>query len=53
MFLSIPDQLHPLVYGHDGFAGELGHVIMRRNNGRPCGCGRQNLPRHFARVAAM
>ena len=22
-----------LVYGHDGFAGELGHVIMRRNNG--------------------
>ena len=29
-----------LVYGHDGFAGELGHVIMRRNNGRQCGCGR-------------
>ena len=28
-----------LVYGHDGFAGELGHVIIRRN-GRPCGCGR-------------
>lgn len=23
-----------LVYGHDGFAGELGHVIMRRNNGK-------------------
>ncbi|HBG58806.1 MAG TPA: glucokinase [Porphyromonadaceae bacterium] len=29
-----------LVYGHDGFAGELGHVIVRRNNGRMCGCGR-------------
>lgn len=29
-----------LVYGHDGFAGELGHTIMRRNNGRLCGCGR-------------
>jgi len=29
-----------LVYGCDGFAGELGHVIMRRTNGRPCGCGR-------------
>ena len=29
-----------LVYGHDGFAGELGHVISRRNNGRQCGCGR-------------
>jgi glucokinase len=29
-----------MVYGHDGFAGELGHVIMRRSNGRVCGCGR-------------
>ena len=29
-----------LVYGHDGFAGELGHMIIRRN-GRQCGCGRQ------------
>lgn len=29
-----------VVYGSDGFAGELGHVIMRRENGRSCGCGR-------------
>ena len=29
-----------LVYGHDGFAGELGHTIVKRNNGRLCGCGR-------------
>lgn len=29
-----------LVYGHDGFAGELGHVIVERN-GRECGCGRK------------
>lgn len=29
-----------LVYGHDGFAGELGHLVMKRNNGRICGCGR-------------
>ena len=29
-----------LVYGHDGFAGELGHLIVKRNNGRMCGCGR-------------
>ena len=29
-----------MVYGGDGFAGELGHVIVRRN-GRQCGCGRQ------------
>ena len=30
-----------LVYGSDGFAGELGHVIMRPENGRLCGCGRK------------
>lgn len=29
-----------LVYGHDGFAGELGHVIIREG-GRVCGCGRR------------
>ena len=29
-----------LVYGCDGFAGELGHVTMVRENGRSCGCGR-------------
>ncbi len=29
-----------LVYGHDGFAGELGHVVVKHNNGRLCGCGR-------------
>lgn len=29
-----------LVYGHDGFAGELGHVIRKPNHGRICGCGR-------------
>ena len=29
-----------MVYGHDGFAGELGHVIARRD-GRICGCGRK------------
>lgn len=31
-----------LVYGCDGFAGELGHTIMvRGENARPCGCGRK------------
>jgi glucokinase len=29
-----------LIYGHDGFAGELGHVTIRRENGRTCGCGK-------------
>ena len=30
-----------LVYGCDGFAGELGHVTMVREGGRVCGCGRR------------
>jgi glucokinase len=28
-----------LIYGHDGFAGEFGHMIAVRD-GRKCGCGR-------------
>jgi glucokinase len=31
-----------VIYGSDGFAGELGHVIVDRSeNARPCGCGRK------------
>lgn len=31
-----------LLYGSDGFAGELGHITMvRGENGRLCGCGRK------------
>lgn len=29
-----------LIYGFDGFAGELGHMIIEPD-GRPCGCGRK------------
>lgn len=29
-----------MIYGHDGFAGEFGHVCAERN-GRECGCGRR------------
>lgn len=30
-----------LVEGHDGFAGELGHVTFEHENGRYCRCGRR------------
>jgi len=31
-----------LVYGHDGFAGEIGHTIIRPgDSNRDCGCGRK------------
>lgn len=29
-----------IVYGHDGFAGELGHTTAVRFNGRHCNCGK-------------
>ena len=29
-----------MVYGHDGFAGELGHTCAVRHNGRQCNCGK-------------
>jgi len=29
-----------IIYGHDGFAGELGHVLVY-DNGRQCGCGKR------------
>jgi glucokinase len=36
-----------LVHGHDGFAGELGHVITFPN-GRLCGCGRKGCLEPYA-----
>ncbi|MBO4571979.1 MAG: ROK family protein, partial [Bacteroidales bacterium] len=36
-----------LVYGHDGYAGELGHVIAVRG-GRRCGCGRNGCLEAYA-----
>jgi glucokinase len=41
-----------LVYGHDGFAGELGHVIVKRN-GRECGCGRRGCLETYASARGM
>ena len=42
-----------LIYGHDGFAGELGHVIMRRNNGRLCGCGRNGCLETYSSATGL
>lgn len=42
-----------LVYGSDGFAGELGHVIVRRNNGRLCGCGRTGCLEAYASATGV
>ncbi|MGM0496530.1 MAG: ROK family protein [Bacteroidota bacterium] len=30
-----------LVYGHDGFAGELGHTMVYFDKGRQCACGQK------------
>ena len=43
-----------LVYGHDGFAGELGHVIMvRGKEGRLCGCGRTGCLETYCSATGM
>ena len=42
-----------IVYGHDGFAGELGHVIVVRNNGRMCGCGRSGCLEAYASATGV
>ena len=42
-----------MVYGHDGFADELGHVIMKRNNGRICGCGRTGCLETYASATGV
>lgn len=41
-----------LIYGHDGFAGELGHVISVRN-GRRCGCGRNGCLERYASATGI
>ena len=41
-----------LVYGHDGFAGEIGHVIMVPN-GRKCGCGRNGCLETYCSATAI
>jgi len=42
-----------LVYGHDGFAGELGHVCAVKYNGRPCGCGKKGCLEAYASAIGL
>jgi glucokinase len=41
-----------LVYGHDGFAGELGHTIVDPD-GRECGCGRKGCLETYASATGI
>lgn len=41
-----------LVYGNDGFAGELGHIIAQPN-GRDCGCGRKGCLEAYASATGI
>ncbi|MBP7849778.1 MAG: ROK family protein [Lentimicrobiaceae bacterium] len=41
-----------LIYGHDGFAGEIGHAILYPE-GRPCGCGRQGCVETYASAGGL
>ncbi len=41
-----------LLYGHTGFGGELGHVMVKPG-GRVCGCGRQGCLEKYASVTGL
>ena len=41
-----------MIYGHDGFAGELGHVIMIQH-GRQCGCGRKGCLEQYCSATGI
>ena len=42
-----------VVYGHDGFAGELGHTCAVRHNGRQCNCGKQGCLETYASATGV
>ena len=42
-----------VVYGHDGFAGELGHTAAVRNNGRACNCGKSGCLEAYASATGV
>lgn len=42
-----------LIVGHNGHAGELGHTIVVRPNGRPCGCGRDGCLEQYASATGI
>ncbi len=42
-----------VVYGHDGFAGELGHTCAVRHNGRQCNCGKTGCLETYASATGV
>ncbi len=42
-----------LVYGHDGFAGELGHSIISIDGGRLCNCGKHGCLERYASATGI
>lgn len=42
-----------VVYGHDGFAGELGHTCSVRHNGRQCNCGKTGCLETYASAIGL
>ena len=43
-----------VVYGHDGFAGELGHTTaVRGENARPCNCGKKGCLEAYASATGV
>lgn len=41
-----------MIYGHSGMAAELGHIIIKEN-GRPCGCGRNGCAETYCSASGL
>jgi len=41
-----------VVYGHDGYAGEMGHIVAV-DNGRQCGCGKKGCLETYASATGI
>ncbi|MDD2412600.1 MAG: ROK family protein [Bacteroidales bacterium] len=42
-----------VLYGHDGFAGELGHITINSRSRRLCGCGRHGCLETYASATGI
>jgi len=42
-----------LIYGHDSFAGEMGHITAVREGGRECSCGRYGCLEQYASATGI
>ena len=51
--VALTNDANAAAIGEMTYGAARGHVIMRRNNGRPCGCGRQGCLEAYASATGV